>query len=552
MLTSLADSARERVASGFRSMVSGDPTGAPEWVRQLAHGTDTGYFGPGSAAWAVHGSLPTLVGGIRALLMQALHPGCPRRRHAALALRAGRARPPRRHDAVAHRRHLRRHGGRRPGVRARARHAPSRHRHLRHRAGRARRTPPPTRTCCAGCTSPSPTPSSPRTGCGAGRSPAARTRTCGSGPRPASSSASTNPPRSVAELEQQIADYGPDLRGGEAALRTVDFIRNVPVPLAGKPAYAVLFAGAVSTMPPEHRRLLELPTLPQLVTKPAVGAILGSPGAWRSARRRRRSAPRASASSRWRPLTPSASTITPMTVMTIDMTTALLRSSQSRTRVSGPSIRSPQDGVEEHRHGDRDGRDPGEHGDGQRGAAGVELRGADRQPGGGRQEQHLGVGVGEHDGQSDRLDAAWPTRSAASTPASASGVRRVSHCRTPSTMRTPPSTIRVHESHVGVSSKSSIDGGQQDERGGTCRERHEPGGEEREACRPRPRGEQQQDRRDDRERRRGDRDRQRHDVRGLVHGRIMPTPLPRVEDRGRVGGRRGGHGLTTRRCGAFG
>ena len=70
----------------------------------------------------------------------------------------------------------------------------------------------------------------------------------------------TNPPRSVAELEQQIADYGPDLRGGEAALRTVDFIRNVPVPLAGKPAYAVLFAGAVSTMPPEHRRLLELPT----------------------------------------------------------------------------------------------------------------------------------------------------------------------------------------------------------------------------------------------------------------------------------------------------
>jgi hypothetical protein len=48
------------------------------------------------------------------------------------------------------------------------------------------------------------------------------------------------------------------------------------VPLAGRPAYAVLFAGAVSTMPPEHRRLLELPTLPQLVTRPAVGAILGT------------------------------------------------------------------------------------------------------------------------------------------------------------------------------------------------------------------------------------------------------------------------------------
>jgi uncharacterized protein (DUF2236 family) len=84
-----------------------------------------------------------------------------------------------------------------------------------------------------------------------------------------------DPPRSVADLEQQLADYAPDLRGGEAALATVDFIRHVPVPLAGRPAYAVLFAGAVSTMPPEHRRLLELPNLPRSVTKPAVGAILG-------------------------------------------------------------------------------------------------------------------------------------------------------------------------------------------------------------------------------------------------------------------------------------
>jgi uncharacterized protein (DUF2236 family) len=41
----------------------------------MATGEDEGYFGPDSATWAVHGSLPTLVGGIRALLMQALHPG---------------------------------------------------------------------------------------------------------------------------------------------------------------------------------------------------------------------------------------------------------------------------------------------------------------------------------------------------------------------------------------------------------------------------------------------------------------------------------------------
>ncbi len=45
------------------------------WVDKIADGDDAGYFGPGSAAWAVHGGLPTLVAGIRALLMQTLHPG---------------------------------------------------------------------------------------------------------------------------------------------------------------------------------------------------------------------------------------------------------------------------------------------------------------------------------------------------------------------------------------------------------------------------------------------------------------------------------------------
>ena len=49
-------------------------TTAP-WIPQILAGTDDGYFGPGSAAWAVNGSLPTFIAGIRALLIQALHPG---------------------------------------------------------------------------------------------------------------------------------------------------------------------------------------------------------------------------------------------------------------------------------------------------------------------------------------------------------------------------------------------------------------------------------------------------------------------------------------------
>ena len=55
--------------------LTGRDEGEPEWVRELEKGDDEGFFGPGSAVWAVHGDLPTLVAGVRALLTQALHPG---------------------------------------------------------------------------------------------------------------------------------------------------------------------------------------------------------------------------------------------------------------------------------------------------------------------------------------------------------------------------------------------------------------------------------------------------------------------------------------------
>ena len=63
-----------RAADAFRKTVSGDPSGAPEWSKQMAIGSDVGLFGPDSAVWQVHGCIATLVGGIRALLMQAAHP----------------------------------------------------------------------------------------------------------------------------------------------------------------------------------------------------------------------------------------------------------------------------------------------------------------------------------------------------------------------------------------------------------------------------------------------------------------------------------------------
>jgi uncharacterized protein (DUF2236 family) len=56
-------------------MLSGDERGVPPWVTALATGEDEGFFGPGSAVWAVHGGIPVIVAGMRALLMQTLHPG---------------------------------------------------------------------------------------------------------------------------------------------------------------------------------------------------------------------------------------------------------------------------------------------------------------------------------------------------------------------------------------------------------------------------------------------------------------------------------------------
>lgn len=58
-----------------RLAVRGPRPDPPEWALELGKGDDAGFFGPGSAVWAVNGSLPTMVAGIRALLIQTLHPG---------------------------------------------------------------------------------------------------------------------------------------------------------------------------------------------------------------------------------------------------------------------------------------------------------------------------------------------------------------------------------------------------------------------------------------------------------------------------------------------
>lgn len=66
---------QESLSRRFRKLLSGAKDGIPPWLEVVAKGDEPGFYLPTDAPWVVHGDFSTLVGGVRALLMQALHPG---------------------------------------------------------------------------------------------------------------------------------------------------------------------------------------------------------------------------------------------------------------------------------------------------------------------------------------------------------------------------------------------------------------------------------------------------------------------------------------------
>jgi uncharacterized protein (DUF2236 family) len=89
-----------------------------------------------------------------------------------------------------------------------------------------------------------------------------------------------NPPQTVAELDDLLAGYRPALRLSPAAKQATEMLLRDP-PLAGPQrfGYAILAAGAVSTLPTWARTALLLPTLPatdRLVTRPLTRSALGT------------------------------------------------------------------------------------------------------------------------------------------------------------------------------------------------------------------------------------------------------------------------------------
>ncbi len=72
-----------------------------------------------------------------------------------------------------------------------------------------------------------------------------------------------DPPRSEAELRDRLEAYRPELEGTPAARRTARFLLlDPPLPLLARLPYAGLAASAVALMPPWSRPLLRLPRLP--------------------------------------------------------------------------------------------------------------------------------------------------------------------------------------------------------------------------------------------------------------------------------------------------
>ena len=83
-----------------------------------------------------------------------------------------------------------------------------------------------------------------------------------------------DPPTTEAELEEALASYRPELRATPEAREAVRYVvLRPPIPLLARPAYAVLVAAAVGLMPTWTRLPLRLPLMP--VTERTVVKVLG-------------------------------------------------------------------------------------------------------------------------------------------------------------------------------------------------------------------------------------------------------------------------------------
>ena len=89
-----------------------------------------------------------------------------------------------------------------------------------------------------------------------------------------------DPPETVAALHAELAGFN-EVRATGEARDAVRFILFPPLPIVARPAHAILAAAAVGLMPAHYRRMLWIPSLPladPLLVRPATRALLATLG----------------------------------------------------------------------------------------------------------------------------------------------------------------------------------------------------------------------------------------------------------------------------------
>lgn len=264
-------------ADSVRGMLAGPDGPTPELYDGPAG--DPGLFGPDSPVWQVHGDLSMFVGGVRALLVQTMHP---------LAMAGVEEHSNYREDPLGR---LRRTGAfigvTTYGSTERAEEAIAVVRAVHERVtgtapdGRPyRASDPDLLTWVHAAEVGSFLEAYRRYGAGS-LSDARADRYLDEVAEVALRLGAVDVPRSVAGLRGYFRDVRSELRAGNQARRAARWLLNPPLPLAARPPYAVLFSAAVGMLPGSVRRDLRLwqpPLVDPLVVRPATAALLGGLG----------------------------------------------------------------------------------------------------------------------------------------------------------------------------------------------------------------------------------------------------------------------------------
>ncbi len=271
MLGEVLAAVRTQGSSMLRGAIAGDEGLRPD---EMASADDLGLYGPDSVVWRVHGDSAMLIGGLRSLLLQTLHP---------LAMAGVAEHSDYKHDPWGRLNRTGRFVGATTfGSTATAEKAIAVVRRVHERVtgtapdGRPYAANDPHLLLWVHVTEvDSFLRAFDRYGVGRLRD-AERDQYVAEMAEVARRLGSETPPETVAELDACIGDFRSECKAGPQARETLRFLLFPPVPLIVRGPYGVLSAGAVTLLPPWARRELRLPVLPlvdPLAVRPAAAVL---------------------------------------------------------------------------------------------------------------------------------------------------------------------------------------------------------------------------------------------------------------------------------------